>query len=400
MRADLDRLMRERGIGAVIVPMHEAIDPSFRWLTRGAKVTRGYAVKVPGDDTLLLHYPMERDEAAASGVMTRSVHEFGHHEIFQRSASAPAAYGEFFDRVFRELEVEGSVAFYGRVPVHIYFPLLEEVVRRGWSLYRSSEDLIQLARKTKDDWELQQIASVGERTELVVDAVRDRLRHARIVDDHLHHNGRVLTLGDLKHLVTAEIHRLGMIEDHETILSQGRDAAIPHSRGDAAAPVRIASPIVLDIFPADRHSGYFFDLTRTFAIGASDRLVRIHADVLEAFETAASQMKAGTRASDYQKLVCDLFEAKGYATTRSDPKTNEGYVHSLGHGVGLEVHEKPSFSLLEANHDLVEISDVLTIEPGLYFPDEELGVRIEDTFRIDHSGRAVSFSISDRGLAP
>ena len=219
--------------------------------------------------------------------------------------------------------------------------------------------------------------------------------------DHLLYQGEVLSLGHLKRLVSSEINRLGMIEDHETILSQGRDAAIPHSRGDAAAVVRPSVPIVLDIFPSDRDSGYFFDLTRTFCVGpVPPDLQRIHSDVLAAFQLAADEMRAGTLASSYQALVCDFFETRGYATTRSDPTTLTGYVHSLGHGVGLEVHEKPFFGLTPTNRDVIEVGDIVTIEPGLYFPDREIGVRIEDTFVVREDGRVESLSRSDRGLVP
>ena len=160
-------------------------------------------------------------------------------------------------------------------------------------------------------------------------------------------------------------------------------------------------PIVIDIFPSDRNSGYFFDLTRTFCVGPIPAdLQRVHAHVLEAYDLAAKEMRAGMRASSYQALVCDFFEARGYATTRSDPKTLEGYVHTLGHGVGLEVHEKPFFSLTPANHDTIEVGDIVTIEPGLYFPDREIGVRIEDTLVVREDGRVESLSRGDRGLVP
>jgi Xaa-Pro aminopeptidase len=142
--------------------------------------------------------------------------------------------------------------------------------------------------------------------------VREILRRAAISSGHLVVDGRPLLLGDLKQLVSREISRLGMLEDHDTILSQGRDAGIPHSRGDASAPVRASVPIVLDIFPADRNSGYFFDLTRTFCVGPiPDELQRIHADVLEAFELSRREMHSGTLASSYQALVCDFFEHRG-----------------------------------------------------------------------------------------
>ena len=213
-------------------------------------------------------------------------------------------------------------------------------------------------------------------------------------------DGKPLRIGDLKSFITSEITRLGMIEDHETIVSQGRDAGVPHSRGDANAVVRDGVPLVIDIFPADRATGYFFDLTRTFCVGKiPDQLRTTHALVLEAHERARDAMKPGTPASSYQALVCDFFEAKGHATTRSNPKTLSGYVHSLGHGVGLDIHEKPSFSLQPANRDLVEIGDVLTIEPGLYYPELEMGVRIEDTFVVGENG-VESLSRSDRRLEP
>lgn len=378
MLKDLDSLLNTRSIDTVIIPMHEAMHPSFRWLARGAKVTRGYAVKLAGRDPVLVAYPMERDEAAASGLMVRLEHEFDTERIFRTTTNAAEGYADFFTNVLHDLGSGDSIAFFGNVPVHLYFSLIEAMERRGWRVHRANgEDLIQLARKRKEAWEIDAIRSVGERTEQVVDGVRAMLRDW----------SPSMTLGDLKTFVSQEIARRGMIEDHETILSQGRDAGIPHSRGDAAARVRQSVPLVLDIFPADKANGYFFDLTRTFCVGpVPDELRRIHADVFEAFERARDAMRPGTPASSYQALVCEFFESKGYATLRSDPKTLSGYVHSLGHGVGLEIHEKPSFSLMASNHDLIEMGDVVTIEPGLYFPDRELGVRIEDTFVVRENG--------------
>jgi Xaa-Pro aminopeptidase len=393
MLSDLDPLLRSRNLEALIVPMHEAMHPAFRWITRGAKVTRGYAIKVAGRDPLLIAYPMEREEAAATGVETRLIHDFGYDAIFKSAPNAAAAYGEFFDRVLRQLGARERVAFAGNLPIHLYLGIADELATRGWSVSRETEDLAQLARKRKDRWEIEAIRSVGERTEQVVDEVREVLRRFD--------GSAALTLGDLKRLVSRGIQERGMVEDHETILSQGRDAAIPHSRGDAAAPVRPSLPIVLDIFPSDRDSGYFFDLTRTFCVGPiPDDLRRIHGDVLAAFELARDDMRAGTPASSYQSLVCDYFEERGYPTTRSNPATLEGYVHTLGHGVGLDVHERPWFGLSPSNRDEVEVGDILTIEPGLYFPDREIGVRIEDTLVVGEDGGVETLARSSRALEP
>ncbi len=382
MLSDLDRLMRERAIDAVIVPMHEAMHSSFRWLARGAKVTRGYAVKRLDRPPVLVTYPMEREEALATGLEVRLTHEF---------SSRHDDYEELYANMLRDLGAGESIAFFGNVPIQLYLGIVEALERRGWRVHRShAEDLIQLARKRKEPWELDAIRSVGERTEQVVDGVRALLREAEA--------GRAMKIGDLKAFVSQEIARLGMIEDHETILAQGRDAGVPHSRGDANAPLRLSVPLVLDIFPADKTSGYFFDLTRTFCIGPiPEELARIHALVLEAFSRARDAMRPGTPAAAYQALVCDFFESHGLATQRSNPKSFEGYVHGLGHGVGLDIHEKPAFSLMQ--RDLIEEGDVVTIEPGLYFPDRELGVRIEDTFAVTSDG-VETLCRGDYGLRP
>ena len=379
MLGDLDKLMRAHGIGAVIVPMHEAMHASFRWLSRGAKITRGFAIKVPDRDPLLVTYPMEREEAAATGLETRILHD------------PNLSLAALFDGVLRDLGATDSVSIVGSAPVHLYLGIVDEMKRRGWRLVPNI-DLIQLARKRKSKEEIELIRTVGVRTEAIVDEVRKALRECE--------SGRKLLIGDLKALVSSEIVRRGLIEDHETILSQGRDAGVPHSRGDAAAEVRLSSPLVIDIFPADRATGYFFDLTRTFCIGPiPEELQRLHKDVLAAHSLAAKAMRPGNPAKAYQAQVCELFEQRGYPTLRSNAKTVEGYVHSLGHGVGLDIHEKPSFALTDSNQDVVEEADVLTIEPGLYYPSHALGVRIEDTFVVTGSG-VESLSHSSRDLRP
>jgi Xaa-Pro aminopeptidase len=404
MLSDLDQLMQQRAIDSLIVPLHEAMHPSFRWLSGGAKITRGYVIKVRDAEPLLLYYPMERDEAGKSGLAVRSVHDFGFERIFGGAADVAAGYGQFFHEVLTSIGVVvgATIAFNGDLPIQLYVDVVSEMEQRGWLVHRDrGENLVQMARKRKSSWEIEAIASVGARTESVVERVRSILRTSRVVADRVVHDGKPLRLGDLKMLVSSEICRLGLVEDHETILSQGADAGVPHSRGDSEAFVRPSVPIVLDIFPADRNSGYFFDLTRTFCVGpVPESLAAIHADVLEAFNRAAGAMRAGTPASDYQALVCDFFEARGYSTTRANPGTSSGYVHSLGHGVGLQVHEKPFFHLSGLNHDRIEVGDVLTIEPGLYFPDREIGVRIEDTLWIDESGMLRTFCQSDKSLAP
>jgi Xaa-Pro aminopeptidase len=100
--------------------------------------------------------------------------------------------------------------------------------------------------------------------------------------------------------------------------------------------------------------------------------------VREAFETAMGEIRLGAPCRGYQDRVCEVFEKYGHATPRSKPGTQEGYVHGLGHGVGLAVHEAPSLGGPVANTATLEPGHVVTVEPGLYYPSRDIGVRIED----------------------
>ena len=92
-----------------------------------------------------------------------------------------------------------------------------------------------------------------------------------------------------------------------------------------------------------------------------------------------------------QEAVQDFFESKGHATSRSNPKTMEGYVHGLGHGLGLIIHERPSISHI-LRDDVWQVGNVVTIEPGLYYPDKGIGMRIEDMFIVSEKGELISYT--------
>ena len=92
-----------------------------------------------------------------------------------------------------------------------------------------------------------------------------------------------------------------------------------------------------------------------------------------------------------QEAVLDYFEGKGHPTKRSDPRTMEGYVHSLGHGVGVNIHEGPAISHVR-REDIFQVGNTVTIEPGLYYPDKGYGVRVEDFFIVTESGELVSIT--------
>lgn len=399
--SSLHEIMEREGIGAFVVSMHESPDPSFRWLSNGVAVTKGHVICPAGEEPLLVYYPMERDEACGHGVATRAAADFGYPQLFA-AASEVAGWAGFFNRIFSDLNIAGPIAFAGYQPLHLYLPLIEELEKTGTRIHRGDGgDLLQRARRRKDEKALAAIASVGERTEAVVEHVRQMLRASVGRSGELWLGAERLTIARLKDEVSVEIVRRGMVEDHETIVSHGRDAGVPHSRGTRADVLRESVPLIIDIFPRDARSGYFFDLTRTFCVGpAPEALIAAHALVLEAHARASAAAKAGVRCSRLQADTCEFFRKNGWPTIDETPSTTRGYVHGLGHGVGLEVHERPSFASSSSNRDELEVGDVFTIEPGLYDPDAAIGVRIEDTLFIDEEGSSRFLSSGSRELTP
>jgi Xaa-Pro aminopeptidase len=90
---------------------------------------------------------------------------------------------------------------------------------------------------------------------------------------------------------------------------------------------------------------------------------------------------------DYQRMTCEYFESKGHATVMNTAMPLEGYVHSLGHGVGINIHERPFSGLTVGEDNRLAPGVVVTSEPGLYYPDRGMGFRIEDTLWVRPDGR-------------
>jgi Xaa-Pro aminopeptidase len=134
-------------------------------------------------------------------------------------------------------------------------------------------------------------------------------------------------------------------------------------------------------------------MTRTFAIGyATEELRKAYEDVKGAFEKVLSELEAGAPTKAYQDMVCQYFETRGHPTIGSKYPIEEGYIHSLGHGIGLEIHEDFGFPSLRDRGDVMVPGAVFTIEPGLYYPERGYGVRIEDTYYCTPDGQFESLT--------
>jgi Xaa-Pro aminopeptidase len=243
------------------------------------------------------------------------------------------------------------------------------------------KDLISAARLTKDAHEVAVMREVGRKTCEVVQAAVDYITSgyadgAYVIDPT---TKRQMTIGDVRAVIDRELAARGMVGEG-TIFAQGRDAGLPHARGEDSMALQRGQAIVFDIFPKDA-SGYYHDMTRTFAIDyATPELQEAYDHVMGAFNEVVQEFELGAPTKPYQTMVCNYFEQRGHETIGKKYPIEEGYVHSLGHGLGLEVHEDFGFPSLADRGDVLVPGAVFSVEPGLYYPSKGYGVRIEDTY--------------------
>ncbi len=161
-------------------------------------------------------------------------------------------------------------------------------------------------------------------------------------------------------------------ESFTTIALAGANTSLPHGH-PSDYKVKSGDFVLLDF--GSVHQGYHSDMTRTFAVGqVSDEQAKVYETVLKAQSLALDSIKSGESCAKIDKIARDYIYAQGY----------EGmFGHGLGHSVGLEIHENPSFS--PSCEKIVKSNMVITVEPGVYIPGK-FGVRIEDMVVVTDNG--------------
>jgi len=391
MIAELDREMERRSLDGVVVFAGGGFEPALFYVTRGGRMRRAVWVKTVGERPFIVHEAMERDELSHLDCDLKS---FGAYDLARLATEAGSELGgwiEFFRRVLRERKVRGRVALCGRLEVSKWLPLIDALRdgTDGIEIVSGGEiGLFEALRLTKDDSEIDTMRKLGAATVEVMAQVAGVLKRGVVRAGEVFVDGTPLTLGHLKEVVRLEFAKRGLMEESPSIVSMGAEAGVPHNRGTDSSVVREGSPIIVDIFPAQIGGGYCSDMTRTFCVGKPSReLEELYSLVLEVQEKTLRELKVSTEARIYQDLACAFFESRGHPTVTGDPTIIEGYVHGLGHGVGLDIHELPRLGGGKTNTMKLGPGMVFTVEPGLYYPSRGLGVRIEDTVCFDSDGR-------------
>jgi len=268
-----------------------------------------------------------------------------------------------------------------RLHVTADFPLglAEKLRRSGYRLTVSKEPPCP-QREIKSAKEISAIQKAQHAAAAAMKAAVRQIASARTGKDGALRSGKTFLTAEA---VRAVIHRTLFdlaCTALETIVACGACSADPHERGEG--PLRAGEPIVIDIFPK-HETGYWGDISRTVCSGpAPAELKKMYNAVKAAQAAALKAVKAGAWTDDIHATAAAEFDWRGFKTETING-VPQGFIHGTGHGVGLEIHEAPRVSA--ANHQKLRAGHVITIEPGLYYP-EIGGVRIEDTVLVTRDG--------------
>jgi Xaa-Pro aminopeptidase len=318
-----------------------------------------------------MEYERAKKESKIKNV--HSIEEFDFMGRLRATKDADVALADMLAAIFSSLKVRRA-----RVPKD--FPLLIGDLLRARSIeIVPTSGLFEQARSVKTSDEIGKIKKAQAVNETAMAHAIDIIERSKPVNGVLHYEGKPLTSEYLQREIELIFISNGY-DTNDSIVAAGPRSADPHFAGEGA--IKENEPIVIDLFPYGKKDRYFADMTRTVVRGkASPEVQKMYQTVLEAQNVALNAIRAGVTGKQVNDMVCEYFEKHGYGTTRT--RSAEGFIHSTGHGVGIEIHELPSIS--ESGLEPLMPGQVVTVEPGLYIQGIG-GVRIEDMVAVTDKG--------------
>jgi Xaa-Pro aminopeptidase len=339
--------------------------------------------EVDGRGTVLTSW-LERDRvvAALPDAEVLDFFDFGWKELVDGGSSWAEADRETVAKVVRHVGIDEAI-----VPGD--FPLaLGDRLRADGIVLTIDDEAVELRRRAKSAAELDGIRAAQRAAEAGTAAAQKLLFGAQPDSNgRLELDGEPLLAEHVRAAMRAACDELGAPCPPDVIVGSiwsGRG----HDPGSGPLPGGL--PIVVDLWPRHESTACWADMTRTFVVGppAPEHadLIAEHARVsLDALERAKEAIRPGVTGREVFDTVCELFEAAGHPTQRTaaDNDDEEGFQFSLGHGVGLEVHEAPGLG--RGGREELVAGDVLALEPGLW--SAQIGeVRFEDLVLVTEEG--------------
>src|SRR5438105_6172544 len=285
----------------------------------------------------------------------------------QKEGIAFPSVADVLSEVFRDLKIK-SIEVPGTFPVG-----LADQLRSGKFKVQPAADPFWPEREVKRAEEVRFITDSLRAAEMGIEAGVAAVRRSEIrKNGYLYLDGTRLTSEILKRIINTTIMAQGYVPSH-TIVASGDQCVDPHNQG--SGPVRANTSIIMDIFPRSQKTGYFGDITRTVVRGrASERLKQAYRCVEQGQQIAFRRIRDGASAYDIHNEILDYFRTESFETGLVKGRM-QGFFHGTGHGLGLDIHEAPTFGT-RSKHALRR-GNVVTVEHGLYYEGMG-GVRLED----------------------
>jgi Xaa-Pro aminopeptidase len=326
----------------------------------------------------VVNHAMELARMGELGFELHPIEEFGSDDLIKQGLEPEEIRRQLVLRACRGIGIDNAV-------VPFWFPLeLADFLRENGIELRADREFFNSRRRAKNEAEVAGIRRAQRAAEAGMEAARELLRRATPGDGVLSLDGETLTAERIKAAIDERFVELGCSAE-DFIVAPGAQGAVGHETGHGPIPAK--EPLIIDVWPRDRETACFADMTRTFVVGEpASELAEWHALVREALDRAIDALRPGVGGRAVYDVACDVFEQRGFPTarTKEDGKPlMEGFFHGLGHGVGLEVHEEPGMGI--ASKKELVAGDVVTVEPGLYRQGYG-GVRLEDLVLITEDG--------------
>ena len=369
----LDDLIR--GAGAAVYCLHASSEnAAMRHMTRFVTHDPVTILKRPDTLPLMIVPQMEAERAmreSPAEVLTRQ--QAGYLEIFEHEKDPWKIQAEMIHRLSS-----------GPYLVPPDFPTaLTRALEPYNTVYVDSSSSLSAHRAMKTPEEIGWITSAQRAAEAAMDKAVSMIRSADIRSGVLWHEDAPLTSDRVRYEMNTIMLAYDCIAE-DTIVACGPETAMPHCTGSGS--LKAHEPIVIDVFPRDNKTGYHADMTRTVSRGEpSGKVTELYETVRDALLMSEGMVQEGVTGAACYQAVRDFFAELGY------PSDTEGFIHSLGHGVGLEIHEQPSLSGMGGE---LQAGSVITLEPGLYYRDTG-GVRIENLGVVEKTGfsRITNYSL-------
>jgi Xaa-Pro aminopeptidase len=379
---DLDVEMEKRNVGSIVVFGDSTVgNPDLRYVAGTSLPRGGVYLKRRSHDPTLIVSNIDVGSARQGKVRNiRSYSDYGYERISSRYDRDEARI-RFYEKVIMTEGLSDPMIITGRNDVSNTLHLIDGLREKGLKINgEKTPTIVETARETKDRWEIERLKVLGKKTTRVVEETLQFLRRSRVRGNKVFYKSKALNVGDVKKVIGRSLSEKSLVAPEDTIFAPGKGSSDPHYKGEDKDLIRAREPIVFDIFPSEP-DGYWHDCTRTYLFGSTPKKVKEMYDaVLEVQTEAVDMVMEQVACRDMMLSACKMFEKKGYPTARQLIRGNKeartrGFMHGLGHGVGLTIGERPYLSLY--GRDRLRKGSVVTIEPGLYEP-RWGGVRIED----------------------